>query len=250
MTPPQISALFVHHAADILGDTEKGMTGAEIAKVMRAYSLDLGVTIPYPVYPYDAPNKRTALAENLLAFKPADQYRIIVELCDRDSVVQKNDAEVKTLKLQTMAKYGHLAPLSLGDQVNMELIRQTQHWLGAFPDVLDLYNQALQKYESHVFSRNLLDDLRLALEALLKELLRNAKSLENQFSDLGVFVKSHGGSPELSNMFVKLVEYYSKYQNTYVKHNSAVIEDEIEFVLEISSAFMKHLVRLAGGGAV
>ena len=53
-----------------------------------------------------------------------------------------------------------------------------------------------------------------------------------------------GGLAELANMFVKLVDYYTKYHNTYVKHDDAVIEEEIEFVLEITSAFMKHLVRL------
>ena len=46
-------------------------------------------------------------------------------------------------------------------------------------------------------------------------------------------------------MFVKLVDYYTKYQNSYVKHNDAVIEEEVDFILEITSSFMKHLVRLA-----
>ncbi len=45
-------------------------------------------------------------------------------------------------------------------------------------------------------------------------------------------------------MFVKLVDYYSKYQNSYVKHDDAVIEPEIEFIFEITSSFMKHLIRL------
>ena len=45
-------------------------------------------------------------------------------------------------------------------------------------------------------------------------------------------------------MFQKLVEYYSKYQNTYVKHNDLVIEDEVEFIFEITSSFMKHFVRM------
>jgi hypothetical protein len=47
-------------------------------------------------------------------------------------------------------------------------------------------------------------------------------------------------------MFVKFEDYHCKYQNTYVKHDSAVIEEEVEFVIEITSAFMKHFVRLAG----
>ncbi len=46
-------------------------------------------------------------------------------------------------------------------------------------------------------------------------------------------------------MFVKLVDYYTKYQNSYVKHNDAVIEEEVEFIFELTSSFMKHLVRLS-----
>jgi hypothetical protein len=33
--------------------------------------------------------------------------------------------------------------------------------------------------------------------------------------------------------------------NTYVKHDDAVIEEEIKLVLEITASFMKHLVRLS-----
>jgi hypothetical protein len=44
-------------------------------------------------------------------------------------------------------------------------------------------------------------------------------------------------------MFVKLFDYYSKYQNTYVKHDDAVIEDEVEIIFEITCSFMRFLVR-------
>jgi hypothetical protein len=45
-------------------------------------------------------------------------------------------------------------------------------------------------------------------------------------------------------MFVKLIDYFAKYQNTYVKHNDAVIESEIEFIYEMTSSFMKLLIRM------
>lgn len=61
---------------------------------------------------------------------------------------------------------------------------------------------------------------------------------------VGSYIKEKGGSPELANMFVKLIDYYAKYHNSYVKHDDAVVEEEIEFILEITSSFMKHLVRL------
>ena len=73
---------------------------------------------------------------------------------------------------------------------------------------------------------------------------RTPKSLENQVSPIGAFLGAKGGSPELRNMFMKLLDYYTKYQNTYVKHNDAVIEEEIEIVFELTSSFIKHLVRL------
>jgi len=84
----------------------------------------------------------------------------------------------------------------------------------------------------------------------LKAILGNERSLENQIPLLGDFIKKHGGSSELSNMFVKLVDYYTKYQNSYVKHDDAVIEEEVEFIFELTSSFMKHVVRLSYKDAV
>lgn len=243
-----IPALFVNHAADILGDTERGLTGTEIVRALGAYALDYNVDIPHPTYPFQASNKafnkRTALSKNLMAFSDPQRYRIIRDLCDHPSIQLKNPAEARTLKLKLMTRYGQFDTDGLGAEVNEELVEQTRHWLGTFPGALDLFNQALNKYAAKAFLRNLLDDLRLSLETLVQALLGNSKSLENQLSAVGAFVKERGGSAELSNMFVKLVDYYCKYQNTYIKHDDAVIEEEVEFVIEITAAFMKHFVRL------
>jgi hypothetical protein len=47
-------------------------------------------------------------------------------------------------------------------------------------------------------------------------------------------------------MLDRLLDYYTKYQNTYVKHDDAVNEHEVEFMLEMTAVFMKQFVRLAG----
>ena len=78
-----------------------------------------------------------------------------------------------------------------------------------------------------------------------KKIISNEKSLENQLSALGEYIQNKNGSKELGNMFQKLVEYYSKYNNTYVKHNDNIIEEEVEFVFELTSSFMKHFVRIS-----
>lgn len=242
----KLPAMFVNYAADILGDTERGLSGTEIARAMRAYAIDFGVSLPHPDYPFDAPNKRTALADNVAAFPDQQRYQIISELCDHPTLQLKNREAALRLKMKLMSHYGGLATQQITGDVAEDLVDQTRHWLAAFPDALRLYDDALQKYKAGLFHRNVLDDARLSLEVLLRNVLQNNKSLENQLGALGKLVIGSKGSSEFCNMFVRLVDYYGKYQNTYVKHDDAVVEIEVEFILEITSAFMKHLVRLGG----
>jgi len=242
----RIDPIFINHASDVLGDTSGGLSGTNIIAITTAYAVEHNVKIPHQVYPFEAGNKRTALRENLQAFPPHLQFELIRALCEHPQVIERNPEAARKLKIQLLTRYGHLAREPVSADVSQELVKATRHWLGSFPEAAALYDQALEKYRAGVFERNVLDDLRLALEVLLRGVLGNTKSLENQIAPLGEYVKDKGGSPEFGNMFVKLVEYFTKYQNRYVKHNDAVIEDEVEFIIEITSSFMKHAVRLAG----
>lgn len=89
-----------------------------------------------------------------------------------------------------------------------------------------------------------MDDARLALELLLKAILDNDKSLENQQGELGKFIVKKGGTKECSNMFWNLLNYYSNYQNNRVKHNENIAKTEITFIFELTTIFMRQLVRL------
>ncbi len=244
-----ISPAFLNHAAEILADTEKGLTGPQIVRVMSAYAAECNVDVPHAKYPFDAPNKRSALYENLCEFPSKDQYRIIKELLSDDALHAKNPDNLGKLRLTLITRYSHLDDPKLAEAVSEMLIEQTKHWLDAYPRCLGLYADAIQKHRVGSFQRNTLDDLRLALEMLLKDIFSNGKSLENQIPAVGAFIKSTGGSPEMCNMFVKLIDYYSKYQNTYVKHDDAVIEAEVDLLVELTSSFMKHLIRLQDSGS-
>ena len=127
------------------------------------------------------------------------------------------------------------------------MVQKTKHWLSSYPKSLTQYESALTKYESGVFERNTLDDMRLSFELLVKDLLDNKKSLENQINDLGSQLKLKGASEELRNMVVKIIEYYTRFQNNHVKHNDAVNSDEIEYVIELTSVVMKYLLKVLGG---
>lgn len=238
--------MFINHAADVLGDTSGGLSGTNIIALTTAYAVEHNVKIPHQMYPFEAGNKRTALRENLQAFPPHLQFELIRTLCEHAQVVERSPGASRKLKIQLITRYGHLARDPVSADVSQELVDETRHWLDSFPEAAVLYDKALGKYRAGELERNVLDDLRLALEILLRGVLDNAKSLENQIGLLGNYVTGKWGSPEFCNMFVKLVDYFIKYQNRYVKHNDDVIKDEVDFIIEITSSFMKHVVKLAG----
>lgn len=234
-----ISLSFLTHACEILGDTNEGFSGSNIVKVLSSFAVDYNVDIPYSSTPIDAPNKRTALLENLKSFKAEQQYHILTELCKDEKQSQRKAVQElgKVLRL----RYGMLDSESA--TFDKALVSDTQHWLSRYPNALKSYNDAIEKRQKGIYQRNLLDDLRLALELLLKDILNNGKSLENQKSELGTFIEGIRGSKEFTNMFIKLIEYFSKYQNEHVKHDDQVVEIEIDFMVDITSAFMKSICR-------
>ncbi|NFI03468.1 hypothetical protein FC959_03460 [Clostridium botulinum] len=238
-----IDTTFINYAANTLGETNEGLSGAEIAKFCAAYSINFDVSIPYgkSPFPKSVPNKRTALYENLLCFTDEQKFQIIKELCALPKLC--NVDEVKNLKEKLFIRYGHLAK----DKISQtELVVKTQHWLGDYGNALKEYNLALDKFEKCIYQRNILDDVRLSFELLVKSLLNNEKSLENQVADLGGKLKNTKVSNELRNMVIQVINYYTKYQNNYVKHDDKVNENEIEYVIEQTSIIMKFLIKMLG----
>lgn len=243
-----ITMAFLQYAAKLLTtSTEEGgggLSGGQAVELTVAYAYDFSVNVPYARYPNGAPNKRTMLLENLVRFEPKQQYQIIRELCDRVDPLGERPEIVK-LKNKLFIEFPGCADQDQKTDMHRTLLVETRHWLADHPESRKLFNEALQKHDNGVFRRNTLDDLRLALELLLRSLFANEKSLENQIQAVGTFVSDRGGSKELANMFRTLVDYFSKYQNTYIKHDDAVIVAEVEFVFELTSSFMKHFIRLS-----
>ena len=59
--------------------------------------------------------------------------------------------------------------------------------------------------------------------------------------------KNNNTSIELRNMVTQVIKYYTDFQNSHVKHNDSVNEQEIEYVIELTSIVMKFLIKISGG---
>jgi hypothetical protein len=167
------------------------------------------------------------------------QYKDTPEMCAFDSLYTR-------ALLFTEQEIGALNPdynfTFLHPNINSQLLKDNLIALKAYPKAAKQYQLALNKLNESKHERNLLDDLRLSLEILIKCILNNNKSLENQIDEIGSYLKSKGTSAELRNMFITLIKYYCKYQNNYIKHDDLVKPSEIELIVNLSGAFISFLI--------
>jgi hypothetical protein len=238
-----LNTVFITYASDILANSEYGLTGTEIGKYFSAKSIDYNVEIPFHKPPFTGvPNKRTAFLENLIQFNDKQRFDFISELLEHDRLSQIDN--IKELKNKLYTNY----PENIPEDKNIlksELIIETQHWLNNYDKAFKLYNSSLEKFDKRIYQRNLVDDMRLSLELLLKEILQNNVSLENQIGNIGTYQETKGLSKESTNMFRILLDYYTKYQNRYAKHDDNINDKEIEFIIDLTSTFMKFIINIS-----
>lgn len=239
----EIDGAFLKHVCNVLGDTNNGLTTQEVIDKMASYAFEFDVEIPvFDTKTSKSKNKRTILFEDLSKFRSEEQFYIIQELMKLPKF--DDNQTVRFLELKLYEKYGYLSKIK--SEIS-DLNLNNDGFLNKYPDVAKIYNQGLDAYRTKNYKRSALDNMRLALEMLLKNILKNSESIENQQDYLGEYIKKHNISKEISNMLFKLINYYSKFQNNYVKHaNSAddINIEEAEFIIDLTIVIIGFLIKL------
>jgi hypothetical protein len=222
-------------------------SGKKIVSIFSRFSIDFDKPgIPYATV-WGIASKQDIIAANLSHFSDEEKYEIIKYLSDNSTIKQHGygsaSSESEELQNRLDNKYNYLdkeEPI-----LDFEVIESTKHWLSNYPKSLENYENAIKQYTEKKYTRNILDNIRLSLELLVKAIFANDRSLEHQdFSKLFLRgLKEDGVSQEVRNMIHKLIDYLSKYQNTYVKHDDNIDKSEVEVVIELTSTIMKFLVR-------
>lgn len=101
-----ITISVLSHAADVIAETNNGLSGPKLVSYCNAFAVDHDIRIPHATYPFQAGNKRTALLENLRAFPPQLQYRLLMELCADKRLQQNQDVQAVCQLIQQ--RYSHL----------------------------------------------------------------------------------------------------------------------------------------------
>lgn len=130
--------------------------------------------------------------------------------------------------------------------LDQQLVEETLDWLAAYPEVEKPFHEALRMYAAKetLKYRNLLDNLRFSLEQMLRAVLGNQKSLENQKLEALKWLANHQIHAHITNMYNDLITRFASYQNDAVKHSERYSATEIEFMIYLTGAFLRFLVQL------
>jgi hypothetical protein len=128
------------------------------------------------------------------------------------------------------------------------LVDENLVWLSRYPTVLKPYGEALKLYltKDPNLYRSMLDNLRFTLEQLLRVVLNNGRSLENQKEEFLFWLKKHGAHAQIGNMYHQLLfNHFALYQNDAVKHQEdQYAPAEVEFMLYLTGTFLRLIQRL------
>ena len=89
----QINDYLINYSAQVLAQTEYGMTWAQIAKFFRKKSAEYHVAAPFvnTLFPSNLANRRDGFVRNLMVFSPEQQFLLLNELCDLTNKKKRGD---------------------------------------------------------------------------------------------------------------------------------------------------------------
>lgn len=132
------------------------------------------------------------------------------------------------------------------EEMDNALISQPLTWLAKYPSTEKAWIKALRRYadSSETDASDIADLFRKALESFFQEFFGNKKTLENNKTEYGDYLKSKGIPKEISGNCETLLQAYTNYMNNYAKHRDATSDKALEYIMYQTGNIMRLLITL------
>jgi len=151
-----------------------------------------------------------------------------------------SNANVKILKKENDYE---LYPVRI-EFLDEPLIIDNLIWLDKYKITKEHFSSAIKVQRKKQNYRNIVDELRFSLESFFQQLFSNKKSLENQKNNIGEFLKNNNISTIISNMYIKLFDLYTVYNNDNAKHGDNITEQEIDYLIYLTGSFIRLILQV------
>lgn len=129
-------------------------------------------------------------------------------------------------------------------ELDTALVSEPLLWLKDYPKAHKTYCIALKQYSDGIYIRDVADNLRKALEEFLQEFLVNNKNLETNKSEICKYLGEQGVDAGISGLFQPLINSYKNINDRIAKHNDAVDEKLLEFLLYQTGVLIRMVISI------
>ena len=226
----------------LLNDVEEQISqhfsANELIDLTYEFAKGYNKNIPIDNPNYELFNKKELLSENLNVLSDDEKIDFLSQikyhsrLCEDDFLRDEIDLLVKDASNGVIKARNSVSSL-----------------LETYSDDLKNLWKKTYGFYDHMDYRNALDNMRLTIELLVKDITDSEASLENQQKHLGEFLKDKEISKETRNMFFRMLDMYEKIQNNEAKHNLpiSINSKEINFLMNQSTVIIKFLINCDKG---
>ncbi|MGE9848430.1 DUF4145 domain-containing protein [Lactobacillus amylovorus] len=209
-------------------------TKNEIIDLTRAFAQSVGKEVPIDTIDFDL-TKKDILRQNLDCLSDDEKFDFMSQIQKLSYVKCRPELEEEITNL-----------LSYQDRItgSKDSRNSISGLLAAYPPkIRKQWTKACIFFDKDDY-RNALDNVRLAVELLVKELTKSDASLENQQKNLGNFLKAKGIGKQVRNYLHNILNIYEKIQNNEVKHDvpESLSREEVTFIMNQSYVLIKFLV--------
>ncbi len=151
-----------------------------------------------------------------------------------------SNANVKILKKENNYE---LYPIHV-EFLDIPLVIDNLIWLDRYDNTKKHFSNAVKMQRTKQNYRNIVDELRFSLESFFQQLFSNKKTLENQKNNVGDFLKNNNISTTISNMYIKLFDLYTIYNNDNAKHGDNITENEVDYLIYLTGSFIRLILQI------
>lgn len=123
----------------------------------------------------------------------------------------------------------------------LEDIASTTNTLSKHEKSRKLYEEVLNCTIAGNSSRSKLDNVRLALELYLQDVLSNKNTLEKQIKPLKDFLMSKTATIEVRTSITSSLTTFYKYQDDHVKHDDNIKEEDVDYFVRMANNIIQQI---------
>ena len=130
-------------------------------------------------------------------------------------------------------------------ELDNALVSEPLEWLIDFPNTRKTYIIALKQYSEGIYIRDVADNLRKALETFLQEFLENTKNLETNKNSICKYLGEQEVDAGITGLLKPLLDSYKNINDRTAKHNDAVEQKLLEFLLYQTGVFIRMIISVS-----